>query len=409
LLRRSFLTACTAPFVARSSVRGANDRIHVGFIGVGNRAKWLIQHEDFGGARITAIADCFARRLGEVGRLHPQSGEWARFSDYRRMLDKTKLDAVFVATPTHARALISIHAIEAGLDVYAEKPLTLTIEEGRALSNAARRYKRVLQTGTQQRSIPINVYASKLVADGRIGRVEKVTLCNFIGPERWSDKSGEAMPEELDWDQWCNQTPLRPYHHDLHRSWMRWRDYDGGGVSWGVTGWGAHAFDQVQAALGTDDTGPLTISPDDSAPGRKVILTYENGTVIRVEDAKRSDHSQLGAVFHGSNGRIQILRGEFVTDRPELRHGAPNATAEGPGENSYHIRNFFECVRTRRRPAADAVIGHRSITLCHLVNIARELGHTLYWNPRTERFSNDEEANKLLSRPRRRGYELPKV
>ena len=410
--RRQFLTcgaALAAPYVARSSVLGANDRIQAGFVGAGNRAKWLIQHEDFGDARIVAVADCWAQRLAEVAKVHPQGSEWTRYRDYREMFEKGKLDAVFVETTTHARVLICIQAMQAGLDVYAEKPLTLTIEEGRVLANAARRYKRILQTGTQQRSIPINVFASRLVSSGRIGRIEKVTVCNFLGPERWIDKPAQAAPAGLDWDQWCNQTPLRPYHVDLHRSWMRWWDYDGGGISWGVTGWGTHALDQVQAALGTDDTGPVAIRPEEKTAAGKVVMRYASGTVVSLEEEKRNDHSQLGAIFQGSNGRIQILRGDFVTDRPELRKEAPDATTEGPGENSHHIRNFFESMRSRKRPAADAEIGHRSTTLCHLVNIARDLGRQISWDPRSERFRNDEEANRLLSRPRRRGYELPKV
>jgi predicted dehydrogenase len=410
--RRQFLkagAAAAAPYVAPSSVLGANDRIHIGFVGVGNRAKWLIRHEDFGDTRIAAIADCFAARLAETAKLHPQGSEWARYTDYREMLERGKLDAVFVETTTHARVLIAIQAMQAGLDVYAEKPLTLTIEEGRVLANAARRYKRILQTGTQQRSIPINVYASRLVSSGRLGRIEKVTVCNFLPPERWIEKPAQAAPQGLDWDQWCNQTPLRPYHVDLHRGWMRWWDYDGGGISWGVTGWGTHALDQIQSALATDDTGPAEIWPEDKTPESRVTMRYASGTIVSLEEEKRNDHSQLGAIFQGTNGRIQILRGDFVTDRPELRREAPDATVEGPGENSYHIRDFFESMRSRRRPTADAEVGHRSTTLCHLVNITRELGRKLYWDPKAERFRNDDQANKLLTRPRRRGYELPKV
>ncbi len=408
-IRTMGIGAAGFPYVARASVRGANDRIEAGFIGVGGRAQWLIQHEDFGDARITAVADCWLPRCEEAAKRHPDGERWAKYADYREMLDKGKLDAVFVETTTHARVLIAIQALQAGLDVYAEKPMSLTVEEGRVLTRAVRRYKRILQTGTQQRSMPINMYASKLVRTGKIGRVEQVLVCNFIGPERWTPQPEQPAPEGLNWDQWCNQTELRPYHTKLHRNWALWRDYDGGGQSWGVSGWGTHSLDQVQAALGADHTGPVEIWPEEEGPKCRVTLRYKSGTLVKLEEEIRNDHSQLGAIFVGTKGRIQILRGDFVTDDPELKKGAPDVIKEGPGENSPHLRNFFQSMRLRKKPNADVEIGHRSTTVCHLVNICRELGRKLRWDPKAERFRDDEEANGLLSRPRRQGYELPPI
>jgi predicted dehydrogenase len=411
--RRSFLEAAAGsavfPYVAPSTVLGANDRLDVGFIGTGGRAQWLLRHEDFGKTRITAICDLWPQRLNEAVKTHPDGARWARYDDYRRMFEKEKLDAVFVETTTHARVLTMIHALQAGLDVYGEKPLTLTVEEGRILTRAVRRYNRVLQTGTQQRSMPINIYASRLVSSGKIGRIEKVIVCNFLAPEEWTPQPAQPVPEGLNWDCWCNQTELRPYHIQLHRGWARWRDYDGGGQSWGVTGWGTHALDQVQDALGTSGTGPVEIAPEEPGAASKLSLKYANGTVVSLEQEIIKDHQQLGAIFIGSKGRIQIVRGDFTSDPPELRKGAPDSTKEGPGENVFHLNNFFDCVRTRKRPNADVETGHRSTTVCHLVNIARELGRTLRWDPKTETFPGDEAANRLLSRPRRAGYELPGI
>ncbi|MEK7406495.1 MAG: Gfo/Idh/MocA family oxidoreductase [Acidobacteriota bacterium] len=411
--RRNFLKNSAAgaafPYIAGSTVLGANDRIQVGFIGLGGRAKYLIQREDFGDARITAVADCWLPRCEEAAKVHPDGEKWGKYHDYRQMFEKEKLDAVFVETTTHARVLICIHALQAGLDVYAEKPLTLTVGEGRVLTNAVRRYKRVLQTGTQQRSMPINIYASKLVSRGKIGKIEKVIVCNFIGPARWQPQPGQPMPEGLNWDQWCNQTELRPYHEQLHRRWALWWDYDGGGQSWGVSGWGTHALDQVQAALGTDHTGPVEIWPEEPGPQSKVSMRYANGALVKLEQEIIKDHQQLGAIFVGSKGRIQILRGDFIPDPPELKKGAPDVTKEGPGENHFHLRNFFLCMRSRKRPNADVEIGHRSNTVCHLVNICRDLGRKLRWDPKAEKFIGDAEADKLLSRPRRAGYELPRI
>jgi predicted dehydrogenase len=411
--RREFLRrtagAAAFPCVARSTVLGANDRIRIGFIGVGGRAQWLLKNEDFSAVDITAIADCWLPRLAEAAKLLPNGETCARYHDYRQMLEKEKLDGVFVETPTHPRALICMHALQAGLDVYAEKPLSLTVEEGRILARAVRRYKRVLQTGTQQRSMPIDIYASRLVSSGKIGKIEKVIVCNFLAPERWKPLPEQPVPEGLDWDQWCNQTELRPYHQQLHRGWARWWDYDGGGQSWGVTGWGTHSLDQVQAALGADNTGPVEIVPEEPGPKSKVALRYAGGTVVSLEQEIIKDHQQLGAIFVGTKGRIQILRGDFVADPPELKNGAPEVTKEGPGEDAFHLRDFFDCMRSRKRPNADVEIGHRATTVCHLVNIGRDLGRKLRWDPKAEKFVGDDEANKLLSRPRRKGYELPKI
>jgi hypothetical protein len=247
------------------------------------------------------------------------------------------------------------------------------------------------------------------VASGKIGKIEKVVVCNFIGPARWTPKARQPMPEGLNWDQWCNQTELRPYHEELHRRWALWWDYDGGGQSWGVSGWGTHSLDQVQAALGTDHTGPVEIIPEEPGPKGKVTLVYAGGTRVCLEQEIIKDHQQLGAIFLGTEGRIQIVRGDFFPDRPELKKGAPDMMKEGPGEDVPHIRNFFECMRTRKRPNADVEIGHRSNTVCHLVNICRDLGRRLRWDPKAEKFIGDEEADRHLSRPRRQGYELPRI
>jgi predicted dehydrogenase len=408
--RRRFLQSSAAfPWVAAPTVRGANDRLNIGFVGVGGRASWLLQHEDFGAVHIAAIADCNPARLEAASKIHPDGKDWTRYGDYRRMFEKEKLDAVFVETTTHARVLIIMHALQAGFDVYGEKPLTLTVEEGRIVTRAVRHYRRVLQTGTQQRSMPINIYASDLVRTGKIGRIEKVIVCNFLGPARWTPQPAEPMPEGLDWDQWCNQTELRPYHTKLHRSWALWWDYDGGGQSWGVSGWGTHSLDQVQAALGTSETGPVELTPVEPGPTGKVQMKYASGTIVSLEQEIIKDHQQLGAIFQGTNGRIQIIRGDFSTDRPELKKGAPPVLPEGPGEDNPHLQNFFDCVKTRKRPNADVEIGHRSTTVCHLVNMCRDLGRTLNWDPKAETFVNDAEANRLLSRERRAGYELPKI
>ena len=258
--------------------------------------------------------------------------------------------------------------------------------------------------------MPINIHASKLVRDGAIGKIHTVIACNFIGPQRWVPQPAQPMPDGLNWDQWCNQTELRPYHKDLQFGWAKWRDYDCGGISWGVTGWGTHALDQVQCALGTDDTGPVEIWPEETGPQAKVTMRYANGTLLKLHAPKREGVlHDLGAIFKGDKGEIEIRRGEYLSDQPELLENAPPPTKRGAGEAVAHISNFFDCMRSRKKPNADVEIGHRATTVCYLMQMARETGRKLRWDPKAETFIGDAEANKLLSRPRRKGYELPSI
>lgn len=337
----------------------------------------------------------------------------AQYQDYRSMFDKEKLDAVFVATTTHARALICIHAMQAGLDVYAEKPLTLTIEEGRQLVRAEKKYGRVVQVGTQQRSIAINNFGSDLVRNGALGKIHTVICPNFIGPERRGKLPVQHVPAEMDWDMWCNQTPIVPFSPALHPglgNWGRFRDYDGGGLGWGVTGWGAHAFDQVQRALGTDATDPCEVWPEERGPAGRVSLRYPNGVLLKLE-LPQGKGPGLGAIFVGDKGKIEINRNKLASNPKDLIRDAPPPAdkSEYASVAHEHIRNWVHCMHTREKPVASAEVGHRSTVICHLVNICRELGRKLAWDPVTEEFTGDEEANALRSRPRRKGYELPNI
>jgi predicted dehydrogenase len=401
LLPRDVLGAAGRP--------GPNDRIQVGFIGTGGRARWILKDEALPGAEVVALADCNLARCREGVKLIPGGERCHQYQHYRDLLEKEKLDAVFVETTTHARVLICIHALEAGLDVYAEKPQSLTVTEGRTLVKAVKKYNRVLQTGSQQRSMPINVHASKLVREGAIGKIHTVITCNFLPPRVWRPHdTPDELPKELDWDQWCNQTELRPYYQELYNSWGDFSFYDGGGQSWGVTGWGTHSLDQVQCALGTDNTGPVEIWPEAPGPQCKVTMRYESGVLLKLEGPKRG-MEDLGAIFVGDKGKIEILRGDYTADPKELRQNAPPVTPQGPKESIPHIENFFSCIRSRKPTNAGPETGHRATTLCHLVNICRAVQRKLRWDPKREQFVGDEEANGLLTRPRRKGYELPEV
>jgi len=435
--RRTFLKAAVAPLIASPRIFGANGRLKVGVIGVGNRARWLMQYfgKELDEVDLVAVADCYlARCYGKDAAMqratpfNEDSERWNKYSSYHKMFDKEKLDAVWIETTTHARALAVIHAMQAGVDVYAEKPIHLTVEEGRTMVNATAKYKRVFQAGSQQRSMPINRYASELVRTGKIGKIQKVRVCNYLPGLEWKAQPEQPTPEGLDWDVWCNQTELRPYHPTLHRGWSNYVDYDDGGESWGVSGWGTHGLDQVQGALGMDRTGPVEIWTEDrvteddaSFPFLKnatwspllkrkpVVMRFASGTLVELGEPGKNSHSQLGGIFEGTNGTIEIVRGDFIADRPELKKDSPPVLPEGKGEDVPHLKNFVESVKSRQQTNADVETAHRATTLCHLVSICRLLDRKLKWDPETERFVNDEEANRMLSRPRRKGYELPRV
>ncbi len=427
--RRTFLRAMAAGlavpyFIPRSVFAkpggpGANGRIAVGVIGCGGRVASILR-ELPADLQVVALADCdlrqmnvgsvFGNAVSNTEKFSQTFAKWNRYQDYREMFDKEKLDAVFVTTTTHARALICIHAIQAGLDVYAEKPLTLTIEEGQVLVKAARKHKRVVQVGTQCRSLELYSWVNNLVRSGRLGRIEKVVAHNFEGPVRRGTKSGQTPPKELNWDMWCNQTPLVPYVLDeMHPGsglWGKWWEYDGGGLTWGMTGWGTHSLDMVQAALGTDYTGPVEIWPE--KPGdalSPILMRYVDGRRLELT-LPRGYGNFWGQIFHGQNGKIEFFLDKLTSDVPELVAGHPKPQGYPALP---HLENWIACMKSRKRPNADVEIAHRSSTVCHLANIARELGRRLRWNPKKEKFVGDDEANALRSRPRRNGYDLPKV
>ena len=421
-----------------------NEKVVVGMIGLGGRcgavAETCLRIPDM---EIVAACDCFQPRvdafLGSLGK----GRNWKGYTDLREMIEKEKLDGVMVETTTHARAWVTCHAMVAGMDVYIEKPMCLTIAEGREMVKTARKYKRVTQVGTQQRSMPLNNWTSDLVKNGAMGRVTTVLAPNFIGPFRWTPKPGEQMPaggSENWWDIWTNQAEFRPYHRELHQGWSRWWDYDGGGVSFGVTGWGTHSYDQIQRGLGTDETGPVEVLLEEpvrempagkfedrtpgedetganyyqmirtaSGPRAKVCMKYANGTELHLNlDGDRSPG--LGCIFVGEKGRIEINRDKIAAEPKELIQSSDRPAPLQVPETQPHIENWIQCIKTRQQCTADIEYGQRSSSVCYLVNIARDVGRvgeTLKWDPKAERFTNCDEGNAMLSRPRRKGYELP--
>lgn len=458
--RRGFLktAAAAGPMIlsARAfgqSVTGANETINIGMVGLGGRARAMRETCNLmDGIRIVAACDCFEPRVNEYMASNPQDQECTPYLDFREMIEKENLDGIMVQTTTHARAWVSCHAMAMGCDVYIEKPMSLTIAEGREMVDCARKYGAVTQIGTQQRSMPLNNWASALVRNGRIGKLRTVYAPNFLGPVPWPDhKEEEPLPEGSNegwWDVWTNQAPLRPYHHLMHRRWDHYAEFDGGGQSFGVTGWGTHSYDEAQKGIGADYTGPVEvileqplrdkvagiypegreISPDETGahyyqmiynrpPGPRAVVRMRFADGVELALTLDSDWGPgLGAIFVGEDGIIEINRDQISASDPEIIAGddrpdaLPNPYTNW--ENIPHVQNWMDCIKSRERCLGDIEYGQRASTLCYLVNIARDagmVGMPLKWDPENERFSNFEELNTspYVKRDRRAGYELP--
>ncbi len=311
---------------------GANDRVVIGFIGCGGRAQQLMSQMPAGG-QIVAIAVCNLKRPEEY--VAKQKNDWKVYQDFRKMLDTEKLDAVFIATPDHVRTGIAVQCCQAGKDIYAEKPLTAYIGEGRVLVNTARKHKTVFQVGTQQRTMEMNRFACEFVRKGGLGKLKYVQGMCYTGPKRFPGLPEEPVPEKDDYNVWLGPTPFRPFNHDIQFGWHQWRDYSGGEM----TNWGAHGLDQIQWAMGMSDSGPVEIWPVSEGPNGKVSMRYANGVEVRFEiemgqgrgpmgrdlrRRKRQDRNQPQQVHHLSQGSRQgrpvAGRGEKVgrrrLDRP---------------------------------------------------------------------------------------------
>ncbi len=411
--RRRFIRGASSAFAAAPVIipsgvlaaagrLGANDRVIVGVIGTGGRSRQLMDHMPDEG-KIVAICDCYTQRTQDT--LREKTTDWKTYQYHEEMLEKEKLDAVVVGTPDHARVLPCIHACQAGLDVYAEKPLTLTIKEGRTLVQFARKHNTVFQVGSQQRTMEMNRFACELVRSGGIGRIKSVHGVCYTGPRDYDGLPAQPVPEGDDWDRWQGQTTVRPFNNSLQFGWMGWRAYSGGEM----TNWGAHGVDQIQWALGMSHSGPVEVWPVTPGPHGQVRMRYDNDVVVSYD---RTQGPHGGGIFVGEDCKIEINRNKFTTNPPDfVRNGPEPAQAdiwEGAGWIARpHIQNWLDCVKSRSVPNADVEIGHRSISVCHLANIARQLGRRLKWDPQREVFKDDPEADTYLDRPKRKGYELP--
>jgi predicted dehydrogenase len=392
LTRRGFLrraagagAAVAAPAVIRASAFGANDRITTGIIGLGGPAG-----SGAGGTELLAVCDV---RDDKLARYAGRRGI-ASTRDFRELLARPDIDAVLIGTPDHWHAIPAIEACKAGKDVYCEKPLSLTIREARAMVTAARRTGRVFQTGSQQRAECGGRFrfACEMVRSGRIGDLECIHV-SVGGPSGPCDLPPQPTPAGVDWDMWLGPAPWRPFHPAILGGWRAFRDYSGGGM----TDWGAHHFDIAQWALGMDASGPVEIVPPDGRGVKWLTYVYANG----IEVYHGGGPGGAGVVFHGTRGRIGVDRGTLWTDPPHLLNTPTLPDEVRLYRADSNKGNWLACIRTRRRPICDVEIGCRSVTVCHLGNIAYWLKRPLRWDPVREEFPGDPEANRWLDRAKR--------
>ena len=425
--RRSFLkgaaSAMAAPYAITSSALGgsgrppASERINMGWIGVGGQGTRLLAGGVWapkggfisrGQVQVRAVCDVDQHRANNARDIVNKTygnNDCDTYGDFRKLLAREDIDAVAIATGERWHPLITIAAAKAGKDMYSEKPASLTIEEVKAMHRAVRRYGRVFQMGTQQRSSHAFRHACELVRNGYIGEVETVVV-GVGGPpgQDYCYLPAQPVPDYLDYDMWLGPIPWRPYNEKFVHGWMAYRVCSGGGM----TNWGAHHFDIAQWGLGMDDSGPVEIIPPDGKDYPVLTYRYANGaTVVRdPERLQREAGQSNGVMFVGTEGKVAVWRYEMRTWPRKLR-----AVTIGPDETRLyrspnHYNNFLNCIRTRRPTVSDIAIGRRSISVCHLGNIAYWLGRPLQWDPENEKFVNDPQADRMLYREMRSPWHI---
>ena len=429
--RREFLKRTTSlaagavalPYVVPDSALGKagspapSDRITMGFIGVGGRGRSLLNNFlHLSDAQVVAVCD--VKRANRHGAQKTVDGRYrttgcAAYTDFRKLVARDDIDAAVVATTDHWHVLPALAAVRSGKDVYVEKPLGMSVEQGQVLREAVNRYGRVFQFGTQERSSRHTRFACEMVRSGRVGRIKTITVAS-----RYSRASGNyppmPVPESLDYEMWLGAAPWAPYtaNRVVNRYWFHISDYALGFMA----GCGVHTIDMATWGNGTDLTGPIEVEgtgefPSDGlcncATGWDVNLTWANGVTMRFTDGKRN---KLGVTFHGTDGWVFVkethLGGRVAAYPKDLLK-----TPIGAGEvhlpvSDHHQKNFLDCIKTRSRTVAPIESTVRTDTLCQLTDIAMRLGRKLRWNPDAERFVNDDDANRMLSRPMRDPWHL---
>ena len=414
-LLKAGLAAAAAPYVIASTALGADgakpasERIAIGFIGLGGRGSGILQHFiQQGVSEPIAVCDAWKNRA-ETWRQR-LGGKVAAYQDFREVVARTDIDAVVIAMPDHWHVPASIAAVRAGKDVFCEKPLSLTVREGRALCEAVKRYGRVFLHGTHQRSFGPFRLACEIVRNQHIGKLQTIRVCERGS---WADKPRPTIPvpPELDYDMWLGQAPQIPYVGQAAggAAWQCRSDYTAGWIS----GCGVHPLDIAQWGNGTDRTGPVEVEGRGSYPTEgfndtctdwNVEMTYASGVKLVFTSTHNNVNSpEVGARFEGTEGWV-MAQGNAASIKAEPQ--SLLKTVIGPGEirlmkSDNHATHFLECVRSRKETVAPAEVAHRSTTLCLISDIAMRLGRKLRWDPEKEEFVGDDAANRMLSRAMR--------
>jgi predicted dehydrogenase len=424
------------PAIARAN---ANEKVRIGIIGAGSRGNQLLDtflpQKDCEIVSVCDVDDKQAAKTAERIKAKYNSTPWTG-RNYEAILDDKNVDAVIIATPDHWHALPAIQAVMAGKDVYVEKPVGHNVAEGQAMIRAARKYDKVMAVGTQQRSSENFQKAVETVRSGKLGKVFWVQTWNVenispVGMGRYPD---EAAPAHIDYDRWLGPAPTRPYNSNRCHLLFRWFfDYAGGMMS----DWGVHLNDIVLWAL--DAKGPQSVSTTggiyttdddrDTPDTLQVVYEFPGCTLtysMRKGNGLPYNGHKYGILFCGTEGSLMLDRSghEINPETVELPYGIklvhgdrevrkislkPEKFKAKDDGLPNHVRDFLDCLRSRKRPVADIEIAHRSTNTCHLGNIAYKVGRKLVWDNETESFKNDAEANTHLAREARKGFELPKV
>ena len=421
--RRTFVRTsaalATMPYFVPASVLGAggavspSEKITVGCIGVGGHGTGVNLRSYLGqpDAKVLAVCDVDGNNLKRAEKMvNDKYGNTncATTKDFREILARRDIDAVMISTPDHWHVLMSVMAAKAGKDVQCEKP-TLTIDEGKKLVKAIRRYGRVFQTSTEDRSVAVYHRMAELVRNGRIGKLKKIEVILPKQPGKPGDPTPQPVPKELDWDMWLGPAPYAPYTKDRVHFHFRWIwDYSGGIIC----DWGTHLFDTAQWANDTERSGPVEIEGTgtywqgglyNTVKEYDVTYRYANGVVMTCKPGNPSIKFIGVEGWVGNRGwraKLEASSKEILDSviEPDEIHLYTNPAGEH--------RDFLDCVKTRKAPYFPVDIGHRVSTVCHLGNIAIKMGRKLKWDPDKEVFPNDNEANRMLSRPMRSPWRL---
>lgn len=387
-----------------------SDVISLGFIGCGKQGRILsdffLKTQEI---RIGAISEVYKAKATlfqdiikskyQKNSAYGTFSEFPVYNDFTELLANKEVDAVVIATPDHWHAVMAVMAAEAGKDIYCEKPLSLTVKEGRAMVNAANKNKRVFQTGCMQRSWTEFRHAVELIRNGYIGEVKSIKV-NVGGPRKPYDLTQQTIPDGLDWKLWLgpnkensvfNEILAPPTSQDVYPRWRYYKEF-GGGI---LADWGAHMFDIAQWALDMDNSGPTEIFAPNEKEYPFLTYKYENGITMTHQKWDWDNAVE----FIGTEGNLRVARGKLETSPKNIKEIIIKDSDKRVYKSVDHYKDFLQAIRNRSNTICNAEVGHRTASICSIGNIAYELKRPLKWNPKSEKFKGDGEANELLGRP----------